>query len=118
MNDYRYDYVLTRHPITQFSELDRYTIKNEITITLTPSDQIDDSTTVSSSRLFSWERPHFVYPTGHFNVYKRGDGSYRRNNSTGMQNGLGLVRGNYTRYDLDKLKEDHVSSLDNFDYGA
>ncbi len=117
-NEYRYDYVLTKHTKADFSSLDRYSIANNIDVVLTPVDLVDAASNVVSGKTFSWERPEFKAPSGSFNVYKRGDGSYRNDpyKYLDIYNSLGLKRGEYSRYDLEQLKENRVSYLDDFDY--
>ena len=118
-NRYRYDYVLTKHKKSDFNPLDKYSITNKITVTLTPIDGVDEPTTASSQRSFYWERPEFKIPSGSFDVYKRGDGSYRAENYyVGRTSFSDFRRSNYTRYDLDNLKDGIVTELDNFDYMA
>ena len=109
--------------------VDRFMINNKLTAVLHPIDEIDPDITVSASRDFSWERPVFKFPTGHFNAFKRGDGSYRTFiNDTYLYN-LGRRSGDYTRYDLETFKGEYdssgaqvtaptVNTLGNFDWAA
>lgn len=117
ISGYRYDYVLTRHPKSDFDPLDRYNITNHVHAELTPLDLIDPPTTAESSKKFAWERPEFHYPTGHFEAFKRADGIYRANGKTYLSE-LGMIAGKYSRYDLQELKEENVEYLEDFDYAV
>ena len=102
----RYDYVLTRHRIETYAELEEYTIQNHITVTCIPTDDPDSATTASSSKSFTWKNPTFIMPIGHFWSEKMGnfdEPSYY---------------GDYARYDLDKLQLGEVTSLDDIQYGV
>ena len=111
----RYDYVLTKVEKSILSPLSGYTVTNNITATLTPIDGIDAPTTKTSMATYKWEQPTppvFDRPTGHFMSWKHADrDSYSYNYKY-----LGMKYGDYTSYDLDKLKEGEVSFLENLDY--
>lgn len=117
--------------------VNHFTIKNDLTVTLHPIDEIDSDISVKASRSFSWERPVFTRPTGHFKAFKRGDGSYRKYYDEGHSYdtyysylySLGRRSGNYTRYDLETFKGEYDSSgkqvtaptvdtLGNFDWAS
>ncbi|MBQ8935029.1 MAG: hypothetical protein IJ049_01310, partial [Oscillospiraceae bacterium] len=72
----RYDYVLTRHLKSAYDELadqdGHYTLKNTVTATVDPADQVDEDTHAVGSRSWTYEKPTFEYPTGHFYMYKWG----------------------------------------------
>ena len=72
----RYDYVLTRHPKSEFDPIldanGQYTVKNTVTATVDPKDQVDDDTIAVSSRPWTHYKPRFSPPTGHFYMYKWG----------------------------------------------
>lgn len=68
---YRYDYVLTRHAAAHFTN--GYKIKNTITATVEPVDGIDAKSTVSSSRVYSYEVPSYTGETGSAYVEKSGN---------------------------------------------
>lgn len=112
------------------ASIDSFTINNDLTVTLHPIDEIDSDISVKASRSFSWERPVFTRPTGHFNAFKRGDGSYRGDyRYYSYLYDLGYRFGNYTRYDLETFKGEYdnsgnqktapkVDTLGNFDWAA
>ena len=105
---YRYDYVLTRHKKSTFAGIS-YKLKNTVTATVDPIDQVDADTKATSSNTFNWD-PHFDPPTGHFDLFKYGNNNwYKRFNSYW----------NYARYDLDKLQDyenTEVNELNGFKY--
>ena len=98
----RTDYVLTRHKKATFTGID-YQLKNTVTATVNPLDQVDPSTNATSSNIFSWSS-EFRIPTGHFNLFK-----YGNNNWSGRY-------WDYANYDLDKLQSGEVNELKGFKY--
>lgn len=73
----RYDYVLTSIPMDTYKNYDYWKAENKITATVTPVDKIDPTTSEKSSNVWTWTKPVFKIPNGHFNLYKRADGAYR-----------------------------------------
>lgn len=109
IDGYHYDYVLTRHLIADFENLDPYRIDNKITATLEPVDGIDPETKAVSSRSFQWSAPKFSdnIPTGNFNIEKYGTENWRSK--------FGYYW-DYASYELDKLQNKSLTSLDNLKY--
>ena len=105
---YRYDYVLTRHKKSTYTGR-TYKLKNTITATVDPIDQVDEDTKATSSNTFNWD-PHFNPPVGHFNLFKYGNNNWRKRFS---------YYWDYANYDLDKLQdyeETGVNELKGFKY--
>lgn len=67
----RYDYVLTRHKKSDYTQ-DKYTVHNDVTAVVDPIDQVDPDTKAVSSAEWTYEKPEFVRPTGHFWAEKYG----------------------------------------------
>ena len=108
ISGHRYDYVLTRHKKSTYSPI-AYKLKNTVTATVDPIDQVDDDTKQTSSNTFSWN-PSFVPPTGSFYNYKYGNNNWI--NRFGHH-------WDYASYDLDKLQnyqETGVTELKGFKY--
>lgn len=118
----RYDKVLTRQPISEYAPLEVWTVKNKIEVTLTPADGQDPATSKTSQKDFTWKKPQFTIPTGHFNAHKRGDGAYRTELATKVPDpflrALGMTRGEYSRYDLDEFVSGDIQTLDNLDFAC
>lgn len=74
----RYDYVLTRHNKAEANALltkehdYQYTVNNKIKAIVSPTDHIDSDTYANSSQSWSYEVPHYIFPTGHFWAEKWG----------------------------------------------
>lgn len=102
----RYDYVLTRHEKTAF-DTGTYTCTNKITVVLTPADGVDPATQAVSARTFSWTKPTFERPTGHFYSWKYGNENWKRSY---------YITGEYARYDLDEFQEGFIDTLDSIPY--
>lgn len=97
----------TNKPITS------YTIKNSVTATVDPVDQVDNDTSKKSSREFSWTMPTFVSPTGHFYMRKFGD-----ENWYGSWNYSWHNEHPYSSYDLDQLQEGTVDNISGLKYAV
>lgn len=125
----RYDYVLTSIPLEIYKSYDYWKAENKITATVTPIDRIDPVTEKKSSNVWTWTRPEFTLPTGHFNLYKRADGAYRAlgsniySGTTHLADSLGMNAGEYSRYDLEEFSghdntEITKTELDGLDYAS
>ena len=104
-DEYRYDYVLTRHKISTYKDIE-YTLKNTVTAIVDPVDQVDSDTKATSSNTFFWD-PSFTPPTGHFNLFKYGNNNWYSRFNTYWD---------YANYDLDKLQKQEVTELNGFKY--
>ena len=104
-DEYRYDYVLTRHKKSTYKDIE-YTLKNTVTAIVDPVDQVDSDTKATSSNTFYWD-PAFTPPTGHFNLFKYGNNNWYRRFYTYWD---------YASYDLDKLQKEEVNELKGFKY--
>lgn len=102
---YRYDYVLTRHKIETYKDIE-YQLKNTITAVVDPVDQVDDDTKATSSNTFSWD-PGFVPPNGHFNLFKYGNNTWYNKFK---------YYWDYANYDLDKFQKNEMEELEGFKY--
>ncbi len=69
----RYDYVLTRHKISTYGDLDIYSLHNDITATVTPFDRVDPATSVTSNNDFVHSTPVYEIPVGRFWSNKSGE---------------------------------------------
>ena len=67
---YRYDYVLTRHLTSSFTT--GYKVKNKITATIDPVDDVDQSTSADSTREYVYEAPEYSGERGSAYVEKYG----------------------------------------------
>ncbi len=72
----RYDYVITRHLKATYEPLDRYTITNTETASVTPKDQVDATTSASSSDKFTYIRKPYSGPGGYFWHRKSGNNNW------------------------------------------
>ena len=72
----RYDYVITRHLKATYEPLDRYTINNTVTASVTPVDRVDDTTYASSSDKFTYIRTSYGGPGGYFWHRKSGNNNW------------------------------------------
>ncbi len=68
----RYDYVLTRHSKSYYENLTKYTVRNNVTAKVHPVDGVDNDTTAEANAKWSYEKPVFRIPVGHFDMYKCG----------------------------------------------
>lgn len=125
----RYDYVLTSIPLETYKSYDYWKAENKITATVTPIDRIDPVTEKKSSNVWTWTKPEFTIPTGHFNLYKRADSAYRAlgsniySGTTHLADSLGMNAGEYSRYDLEEFSghdntEITKTELDGLDYAS
>ena len=67
----RYDYVLTRHKKSDYTQ-NKYTVHNDVTAVVDPIDQVDPDTKASASAEWTYEKPFFIVPIGHFWAEKYG----------------------------------------------
>ena len=104
----RYDYVLTYYDPAEFTGKDYYELKNSVKATVTPEDGIDDPTSANSSKMWEWDTPKFVHPTGHFYGEKYGD-----NNNWHVKFGY---YHDYSSYSLDRMQKKDINSIDTFRY--
>lgn len=117
----RYDMVLTRHTKSWWnSQGDHVEIKNAVSATVDPVDQIDPDTTANSTATYVWNRPQFIHPMGWYDSYKRADRSYNSRNGLDY---LGMKAAEYSRYDLETMQDSDESDpkvqyLDNMDYAV
>ncbi len=107
LDGYRYDYVLTRHKISTYSDRE-YTLKNTVTAVIDPIDQVDNDTKATSSNTFFWD-PSFQPPTGHFYLYKHGNNDWNKE--------FGYYW-DYANYDLDKMQNGEIDKLEGFKYST
>ena len=103
----RYDYVLTYYDPAEFKGKDYYELKNSVKATVTPEDGIDDPTSANSSKMWEWDTPKFVHPTGHFYGEKYGDNNWQAK--------FGYYH-DYSSYSLDKMQKKDINSIDTFRY--
>lgn len=101
----RYDYVLTRHKKSVYDGK-AYTLKNNVTATVDPIDQVDEDTSASSSNTFTWN-PSFVPPRGHFYLFKYGNNNWKEYSAFDWD---------YASYDLEKLQNEEADELKGFRY--
>ena len=103
----RYDYVLTYYDPAEFTGKDYYELKNSVKATVTPEDGIDDPTSANSSKMWEWDTPKFVHPTGHFYGEKYGDNNWYTK--------FGYYH-DYSSYSLDKMQKKDINRIDTFRY--
>ena len=120
----RYDYVLTAFRKDFWNEQTHWEMTNDSTVTVHPYDNLDPDSSATFRRNFYWNKP--IYQgggPGNFGAWKRADGYYRyradRNEwPRTLLSELGMVAGDYSRYDLGDLIEGKVDHLDNLDYAV
>lgn len=118
-DDKRFDYIITRvkksdlQDSTGSYKITSFTIKNNVTATVDPIDQVDADTVKTSSRQFSWTLPTFVSPTGHFYMRKFGDENWQ-----GKWNYRDHDEREYSSYDLDQLQDGTVSEIADLKYAV
>ena len=120
----RYDYVLTAFRKDFWNEQTHWEMTNDSTVTVHPVDGLDPDSSATFRRNFYWNKP--IYQgggPGNFGAWKRADGYYRyradRNEwPRTYLSELGMVAGDYSRYDLGDLIEGKVDHLDNLDYAV
>ena len=120
----RYDYVLTAFRKDFWNEQTHWEMTNDSTVTVHPYDNLDPDGSATFRRNFYWNKP--IYQgggPGNFGAWKRADGYYRyradRNEwPRTYLSELGMVAGDYSRYDLGDLIEGKVDHLDNLDYAV
>lgn len=115
---YRYDYVLTKQPKEEYSDLDLWNVTNKITATVIPEDGIDSASSASAQKQFTWKKPTFDKPVGRFNIFVRADGAYRKDPKDKYVNAPPLVAGDYSRYDLNDFQDGDIEFMDGLDYAA
>ena len=124
---YRYDAVLTKLKKSDVVNYEHWEVTNKIVSTVTPVDGIDAPTSAVSNRKWTWDKPYFSEPTGHFNTYKRADGAWRTYHPSSIYTGTThragsstMKAGDYTRYDLEELIPQTNTSVKygGFDYAS
>lgn len=128
-NVVRNDFVLTAIDKSKLNELEYWKAVNNITSIVTPVDG-DEATSAKSTRTWTWQKPTFVVPSGHFYSYKRADGAYRANdphgifyNVTHYAKDMSIKAGDYSRYDLESFNgydntKKSLTEYDNLDYAS
>lgn len=124
-SDLRYDYVIVAFDKTFMANAVTLQFTNKVTTTVHPADEDDTDITQDSSqtasRSFTWNKPTFNGGGGGFGDWIRADGFYRYQAGRDQWprvyfTELGMEAGNYSRYDLDDLKNKKVEYLDGLDY--
>lgn len=108
----RYDQVILRIPKSEFTNKTYLNVTLNANSIVSPLDQIDARTQKSSKQDWSWSKPVFSMPTGHFNVHKRGD-RVQENNGTGYVN-----KAEFSRYDLESFSGYENAAITNTEYGG
>lgn len=125
----RWDYALTRVDKSAYTdisgaEVEKWSVTNSAISSLKPFDEVDPVTTASGRGSYSYEKPKFYDPDGHFNAWKRGDGAARSGAGIGgVFAPLSFVGGIYSRYDLDQFgthdgMRGPLETYDGFDYAV
>lgn len=71
----RYDQVLTRHLKSSYTA-EQYEQANSCEVELTPADEPEKATSVSSNALFKYDKPQFIIPTHGYNAWKYGNSTW------------------------------------------
>lgn len=108
----RYDQVILRIPKSEFTNKTYLNVTLNANSIVSPLDQIDAKTQKSSKQDWSWSKPVFSIPTGHFNVHKRGD-RVPENNGTRYVN-----KAEFSRYDLETFSGYENAAITNVEYGG
>ena len=111
----RYDQVILRIPKSEFTNKTYISVSLDAKSIVSPLDQIDAKTQRTSKQDWSWSKPVFSIPTGHFNVHKRGDrvSEEDKNNSTRYVN-----KAEFSRYDLESFNGYENATITNTEYGG
>lgn len=111
----RYDQVILRIPKSEFTNKTYLNVTLNANSIVSPLDQIDAKTQKSSKQNWSWSKPVFSIPTGHFNVHKRGDrvSEEDKNNGTRYVN-----KAEFSRYDLESFNGYENAAITNTEYGG
>lgn len=111
----RYDQVILRIPKSEFTSKTYLNVTLNANSIVSPLDQIDAKTQKSSKQDWSWSKPVFSIPTGHFNVHKRGDrvSEEDKNNGTRYVN-----KAEFSRYDLESFNGYENAAITNTEYGG
>lgn len=111
----RYDQVIFRIPKSEFTNKTYLNVTLNANSIVSPLDQIDAKTQKSSKQDWSWSKPVFSIPTGHFNVHKRGDrvSEEDKNNGTRYVN-----KAEFSRYDLESFNGYENAAITNTEYGG
>lgn len=128
--DARYDYVILGIKRSEINKVTYWKAMNQFTVTLSPTDKIDNSSVLSQGETWSWHKPVFYAPGGSANVYHRGDGVHRQNDPHSIfydaphwTSSCSLKVGDYSRYDLEAFNgydEEKITmtSMDGLDFGS
>lgn len=108
----RFDQVILRIPKSEFSDKTYLSVSLDAKSIVSPLDQIDAKTQKTSKQDWSWSKPVFSTPTGHFNVHKRGD-RVPENNGTRYVN-----KAEFSRYDLETFSGYENAAITNVEYGG
>ena len=128
--DARYDYVLLRIKRSEINKVTYWKAMNQFTVTLSPTDKIDDNSVLNQGETWHWHKPIFYAPGGSANVYHRGDGVHRQNDPHSIfydaphwTSSCSLKVGDYSRYDLEAFngydgEKITMTSMDGLDFGS
>lgn len=108
----RYDQVILRIPKSEFTNKTYLSVTLNANSIVSPLDQIDAKTQKTNKQDWSWSKPVFSTPTGHFNVHKRGD-RVPENNGTRYVN-----KAEFSRYDLETFSGYENAAITNVEYGG
>lgn len=111
----RLDQVILRIPKSEFSNKTYLNVTLNVNSVVSPIDQVDVKTQKSTKQNWSWSKPVFSIPTGHFNVHKRGDRvpEEDESNNTGYIN-----KAEFSRYDLESFNGYENAAITNTEYGG
>lgn len=111
----RLDQVILRIPKSEFSNKTYLNVTLNVDSVVSPVDQVDAKTQKSTKQNWSWSKPVFSIPTGHFNVHKRGDRvpEEDESNNTGYIN-----KAEFSRYDLESFNGYENAAITNTEYGG
>lgn len=111
----RYDQVILRIPKSEFTNKTYLNVTLNANSIVSPLDQLDAKTQKTSKQDWSWSKPVFSIPTGHFNVHKRGDrvSEEDKNNGTRYVN-----KAEFSRYDLESFNGYENAAITNTEYGG
>ena len=128
--DARYDYVILVIKRSEINKVTYWKAMNQFTVTLSPTDKIDNSSVLNQGETWSWHKPVFYAPGGSANVYHRGDGVHRQNDPHSIfydaphwTSSCSLKVGDYSRYDLEAFngydgEKITMTSMDGLDFGS
>lgn len=110
----RWDYFLAKVDKKKFTDAKSYSIRADITATVTPADGIDKITSKTRTQDYSWIQPAFTAPVGSYAVYEHGNGTWNWGwySDRGNSDSSSSTGREYERYDLDEFQDGTITTME------